>query len=166
MKLTRLFLVFASFTAIVVASDTAVLAASKTSSFNVTSSVAANCSISTVDITFGPYDPISGSDLNVNGSVTVACTKGATTPSIALGMGNNSATTTPDNAMKNGGNTDLLKYSLYQDSGYATRWNGASMSIPASGKTGVPYTIYGKVLAGQDVSVGSYSDVVVATINY
>ncbi len=173
MKLTKLFLVLASFGALAVASDTAAVAATtKTANFNVTASVVANCNISAVDIAFGAYDPLSANPLTQNGQVTITCSKGAAV-SIGLSGGGNKAA--PFNQMKSASTSSFLQYQLYQDSGFATQWSdsqpagsGTVMSIASVGVlTPVPYTIYGRVPAGQTASVATdYADTVTASVNF
>lgn len=163
MKLTKLFVVVAAISTLVVGLEGATRAASKTSDFHVTTNVRNNCTISTVDIAFPDYDPISGAAVTANGNVTIKCTKGAAGLTLALSGGSNFAS--PDNQMSNG--TDLLKYGLFQDAGLSTRWNGVTRDIPAPVATvDQPFTIYGQISSGQEASVGAYSDTVTATINY
>jgi len=148
------------------------LAGSATSNFTVTATVANNCSISTAGISFGAYDPIvanASAPLDAAGSVTIQCTKGATT-TIGLSAGNNGANATgTTRAMKSG--SDYLSYEIYQDSGRASVWgnSGSALFTPAAAPSSAPrpFTTYGRVPAGQDVPAGaSYTDTVTATVNF
>ncbi|HEV2976420.1 MAG TPA: spore coat U domain-containing protein [Casimicrobiaceae bacterium] len=147
----------------------------------VTANIAANCTISTTAVAFGAYDPVvvnAATALNGTGTVTIGCTKGSA-PNITLGLGANASGSQRN--MLNGANTDVLGYQLYQPPNNTpgtacpavaggTVWGttGANIftpTVPASKNTRA-YNICGVVSAGQDVSVGSYSDTVVATVNF
>ncbi|TMG86262.1 MAG: spore coat protein U domain-containing protein [Betaproteobacteria bacterium] len=147
----------------------------------VSASVAANCTISTSAVAFGPYDPIvtnATSALNGSGSVTIACTKGSA-PSITLDLGANPAGS-QRNMLVVGGGTDVLPYQLYQPPSTTPStactfpgsqvWgtNGSAIFTPTAPttKSGRTYNVCGTVAAGQDVSVGTYQDTVVATVNF
>jgi len=145
-------------------------AATATSNFTVTASVANNCTISTTAIAFGAYDPIvthASTPLDATGSVTITCTKGATT-TIGLGPGANAPGTSTTRAMVAGGNK--LDYEIYQETGRTTVWgtSGAGLLTPAAAPDKSPraFTTYGRIPAGQDVPSGSYSDTVTATVNF
>ena len=71
-------------------------AASTSTSLSVTATVNNNCTISTAALAFGVYDPVvtnASSPLDGTGTVTIACTKGATT-TIGLGLGSNASGST------------------------------------------------------------------------
>jgi spore coat protein U-like protein len=156
-------------------------AGNATSNLAVTASIAANCTISTSAVAFGAYDPVvvnAAAALNGNGSVTVACTKGSA-PTITLDLGLNAAAS-QRNMKITGGGADLLPYQLFQPPGTApntactfpgsTVWGTTvgqifTPTVPAS-KAARTYNVCGTVTAGQDVSVGSYADTVVATVNF
>src|SRR2546423_5436421 len=89
-------------------------AGTNTKTFTVSADVAAQCSIDAVNINFGTYDVFSGTDKTASGSVTVACTKGATV-TIDLDDGSNGV-----RKMSNG--TTTLNYDLFSDSGLLSRW--------------------------------------------
>jgi spore coat protein U-like protein len=154
-------------------------AATSTANLGVSASVAANCTISTTPVAFGAYDPVvanATSDLNGSGSVSVACTKGASGLSVGLGNGLNFSAS---RRMTNG--TDFLAYGLFQP---PNNTPGTACTFPAStawgntvgtntlaltnatSKNSRTYNVCGTVSAGQDVAVGSYADTVVATINF
>ena len=146
---------------------------SATSSFTVSASVVASCTISSTTLAFGNYDPIvtnATTPLDVNGSVTITCTKGAAT-TIGLDAGQNglnAAGTT--RAMATAGPADYLSYELYQDTTRATLWgnSGANLFTPpaAPSKSARTFPIYGRIPAAQGSTTGSYTDTVVATVNF
>jgi len=140
-----------------------------TDTFTVSANVSKNCSITTTPVAFGVYDPVVANatvPLDGTGSVVVTCTKGAGTR-IDLNDGGNSSGGTRRMAA-GGGN--FLTYQLYQDTGRTTAWGsgtGAGRTIAgAPSKAPQSFTVFGRVPAGQDVSAGSYTDTVVATINF
>ncbi len=144
-------------------------AGSATANLNVTSSVAANCTITTSPVAFGAYDPVvanASTDLTASGSVNVACTKG-TVATIDLGNGGNLS----GGSRRMGSGTDFMNYALYQDAARTQVWGsglagGSTASYTAATKNSTAVTVYGTVPQAQDVTVGAYSDTVVATINY
>ena len=144
-------------------------AGSQTANLNVTASVSAVCTISTVTVAFGAYDPVvanAATDLNGTGTLTVACTKGAAA-TIDLGVGNNLS----GGSRRMSSGTDFLNYALYKDGARTQVWGtgmtgGTTLTYNSASKASTSITVFGKVPQAQDVTVGSYSDVVVATINY
>jgi len=149
-----------------------VYAGSATSSFSVTASVVASCSISTTTLAFGNYDPIvtnASTPLDVNGSVTITCTKGATT-TIGLDPGQNAANATGTTRAMATAGPDYLSYELYQDTNHSTLWgnSGAGLYTPAVAPNKNPrtFTIYGRIPPAQASTIGSYTDTVVATVNF
>jgi len=168
MKLTKLYLVPMAFATLTVVSSGAALADSKYDTFTVKASVVAKCTIDTTaaSIDFGSYDAFSTTDYAVSSTVSIACTKGA--PDLTLALSGGAKPTTIGGATMNqmSGASDLLAYGLYQDSDHTTPWHGTSRKIASATKNAVPYTIYGVVPKGQNVSVGDYSDTVTATINF
>jgi spore coat protein U-like protein len=139
-------------------------ATTATSTFAVTATVAANCTISAGALTFGAYDPVvtnATTNLDQTSTITVACTKGSTGV-VSL---DNGANYSSGRRMKAGAN--FLGYEMYSDSGRTTVWNTTNtVSYTAASKATSPLTVYGRVAAGQDVPVGSYSDSVIATITF
>lgn len=142
-------------------------AATATANLSVSASVANNCTISTGAVAFGAYDPVvanASADLDGTGSVTIACTKGATT-SVELDLGANASGSTRQLEAS----SNYLTYQLYQDSGRTTVWGTGTDKNDtgvAPSKAARAFTVYGRVPAGQDVPAESYSDTVVATVNF
>jgi spore coat protein U-like protein len=168
MKMMKQSLLLASIGALAI-SGSAMAAGTATANLGVSVTVNNNCAISTLPVTFAAYDPLSGTaDDSTGGSVTITCTKGATT-TIGLDSGANASGT--QRRMSDGATTpDYLNYALYQDAGRGTAWgtSGAGLFTPAAApdKTARSYTVYGRISAGQDIPAGSYTDTVVAAVNF
>ena len=148
---------------------TPVSAATATANLGVSATVTNNCTISTSALAFGSYDPVvanAATNLDGTGTVSVACTKG-TTATVGLGLGSNASGST--RRMSDGGG-NFLTYELYQDVSHSTVWGnaGAGLLSPAAApsKAARNFTVYGQVASNQDVAAGSYSDTVVATVNF
>src|SRR5688500_18843972 len=144
-------------------------AATATANLGISATVTNNCTISTLPLAFGSYDPVganAGSNLDGTGTVTVACTKGAPAR-IGLGLGSNASGAT--RRMSDGGG-NFLTYELYQDAGRVTMWGNAGADLLSPGaapsKAARNFTVYGRVPFNQDVPAASYNDTVVATVNF
>jgi spore coat protein U-like protein len=149
-------------------------AATATANATMSATVTANCTITAAALNFGSYDPVvahATTALDVNGTVTVACTKGAAT-TIGINQGLNAFTgstaVTPLRQMANGANR--LRYDLYRTSAGTGVWGDIATANVASytstSKTASILTVFGRIPAGQDVNTGSYSDTIVATISF
>jgi len=145
-----------------------VAAATATANLTVSATVTNNCTISTAALAFGTYDPVvanTSSNLDGTGRVTIACTKGSTA-TIGLGTGSNGSGSA---RRLSDGSGNYLSYELFSDSGRAAVWNtGSGLLSPtaAASKTARDFTVYGRISGNQDVPSGSYSDTVVATVNF
>jgi spore coat protein U-like protein len=99
------------------------------------------------------------------GTVTVTCTKGAPAK-VGLGIGSNAQGTT----RRMLGGTAHLTYELYKDTGRATVWGDTidtALDIPAApDRNPRSFSVYGRVPQAQDATVGTYTDTVVATVNF
>jgi len=163
-------------------------AATATSNVTVTATVPQTCTVSTSNVAFGTYDPVTTNSLatgvditttgGANGAVSVTCTKSSTGVTVDLGAGSNLLD--PDRQMASG--SERLKYQLFKASTSAPAAACASANIWGSGITAgttlTPATpswtagtarvfnICGFVAKGQDVAPGAYTDTVVATVTY
>jgi spore coat protein U domain-containing protein, fimbrial subunit CupE1/2/3/6 len=163
------------FAAVSLAVSGAAQAATATADLTVQATVNATCTISTTALNFGTYDPVTANAATAKtgtGTVAVACTKGSA-PTIGLGNGGNWTGATRQ--MANG--AERLSYSLYLPpdnlagtacGALTVLWEGATVLTPTApaNKNARSYNVCGSVPAGQDVAVGSYSDTVVATVNF
>lgn len=150
---------------------TTATAGTATSNMNVTATVTASCSITAGALAFPNYDAVTGAQIDGSATLSVACSRGAIT-TIMLGQGSNPAPGSSDviplRRMKDSG-TNMLSYLLFSDPTRLLLWGNTVLTgvqyIPAtSSPTNV--TVYGRIVALQDVPAGSYSDVVVATISF
>jgi spore coat protein U-like protein len=141
------------------------------SSFTVSGTVSANCTISTSGIAFA-YDPVVGNattDARNSGSVTIACTKGSS-PSIALdaGLHAGAAAGAPRAMLLSvGGISYYLGYDIYWP-GTSTSWTTATPYVPSAppSKAARTFNMDGIAFKGQDVPPGTYMDTVNATVNF
>ncbi len=154
-------------------------AASVSADITVSASVSQKCSITTTPLSFGAYDPVdvnAAAALDASGTVAVACSKGAS--ALTIGMGDGANAVSGQRSMK--GATDVLQYGLFLPSGTApgapctytgaTAWTTTAgglltLTTPTS-KTARTYNVCGRIPAAQDVAVDTYTDTVVATINF
>ncbi len=144
-------------------------AGSSTANLSVTASVANNCTMTTAPVAFGAYDPVvanAATDLPGTGTINVSCTKGASA-TIDLGVGGNLS----GGSRRMADGTDFLGYALYTDLAHTTVWGtglagGTTKAYTSTSKAPFAITVYGNIPQNQDVGAGSYSDTVVATVNF
>lgn len=146
-------------------------AGSATNNVTVSASITQNCTVGTANIGFGAYDPVVAqrtAALNQSTTISLTCTKGATGITLGLGPSANTSLTpciAPLRCLTSGTNT--LSYNLYSDSPGGTVWNSPiGESVTGGITTATSVTIYGQIPGGQDATVASYTDTVVATVNY
>lgn len=129
--------------------------------------VEANCSITTTGVAFGSYNVFAAAPVDSTGSVRYQCSGGSVIFTISLSRG--ASSTFQPRRMASG--TDTLSYNLYLDAARISIWGdgtGGTAWFTATSVTGKPATatIFGRIPAGQDVAVGSYSDTIVVTIQF
>lgn len=133
----------------------------------VTATVVRNCTIRATPVAFGNYDPIVANatqPLDSTGSLTVTCTRN--TPAvITIDFGQNAQGQV---RRMTAGAAAFLTYELFKDAGRTQPWTPANGidAGPAPSKEPRVFTIYGRVLQAQDVAAGSFSDTVLATVQF
>jgi spore coat protein U-like protein len=164
----RLVAVAVSVGYVALGSTSLVGAQTATTNMSVTASVVNNCSISSpAALAFGAYDPIGvNSSANLDASplaLAVKCTRGAVA-TIGLDTGANAQGTT--RRMKSG--TNFLTYEIYTTTARTTVWNTTNtVTYTAATSAQTNMAVFGRIPSGQDVpSGGSYTDTIVATINF
>ena len=151
-------------------------AATTATNFTVSATVVATCQISAGPLNFGNYVPGSGTMLHVNTIISVQCTNGTASPTLALNAGTSGGSMT--NRLMLGPSSTKLQYNLYTSSGYTTVFGdgtGGSATVPVaiganSFVTPVQVTVYGQLpdnAANQGAATpGTYTDIVTATLTY
>ncbi len=154
------------FAVILILASHVATAGSGNSSLGVTVTVSSSCTLTAGALAFGSYDSVSGAQVDVQGSLTVACSKGAAT-AITLSQGVNAALGSTDlvplRRMKGTTSTNLLSYALFQDPARLVPWGNTALTgttyLPASSAaTSIP--VYGRITGLQDVVAGAYTDTV------
>lgn len=151
-----------------------VQAASETANLTVDATVLSSCSITTLAVNFGTYDPMgthATAALNAQGEVRVTCVDGLPI-NVRLDQG-----ATPDGAstpaapvrqMAGTGTAagDFLAYNLFTDAGRTDVWGDTALTGVDDTGSGVEevHLIYGQVPAGQNPQAGDYLDTVVASV--
>jgi len=134
------------------------------------SEAGATCTVSATGVSFGVYDVFVTAPLDSTGTVTVTCDQAPPADvTIAIGPSGTSGGFNP-RQMRSASSPDRLNYNLFVNAGRSTVWGngsaGTSTVFLKNVTKGRPVvtTIYGRIPAGQDVSVGSYSDSLTVTI--
>jgi spore coat protein U-like protein len=155
---------------------------SATTTIPVTATVSQSCSISTVSaLAFGTYDPIginSTAALNASGQVSIACSKGSIGVTIAMDGGTHAVGA--QRQMIGTSAKGLLNYNVSLPPGTAagavctsaagTAWTATGaglLTLTASpSKAARSYYVCGSIPAGQDVPADTYTDTILATLNF
>jgi len=125
-------------------------------------------------MSFGNYDVFSKTPLDSGGTVSVTCTKDVVKANVTLSASPTSGIFNP-RRMKQSGGSDLLEYNIFLDVSRAVIFGnetGGTSIIELKRPTGPPAPwfqnmgIYGRIFPGQNVSVGSYSDILTVTVNF
>ena len=128
---------------------------------------AASCQVSATAVRFGNYDPLSAVPRNRVGHLTVNC-HGAGTFVAALSTGR-SGSYTP-RYMLSGTSTDQLDYSLYTNVARTTIWGdgtgGTQTVSQAFNNNRTRLAVYAQVPAQQNVTPGTYTDNITATVTF
>lgn len=138
-------------------------ATTTTTTFNVSATVQATCSITATSMAFGVY---TGALINSTSSLSVTCTN-TTAYNIGLDAGTALGATVTTRKMSNGAAT--VGYGLFRDGGRTSNWGNTVGSDTASGTgNGVVQgvTVYGQMAAGQIAAPGPYSDTITAIVSY
>lgn len=133
--------------------------------------VEAACNLATTNINFGTYDVFSNLPRDSTGRVSVDCDE-APPPivTVRIGPSFHSGGFRP-RQMRHTTRSERLDYNLFIDPSMSVIWgDGTQGTSTVSDKVhkNKPWvqTLYGRIPAGQDVSVGAYSETVSVTITW
>lgn len=146
--------------------DTACDQTGTASSFTVQATVTASCTVDVSNMDFGIIDAAIVAPVDQTASISVTCTNGSAY-TVGLDQGINAVEAGPSGRrMDNGGN--LLAYGLYHDASRSLGWGLGVGTVAAGVGTGgnQVLTVFGRIMAGQQALVGTYSDRVVVVVAY
>jgi spore coat protein U-like protein len=130
----------------------------------------AACSISTTSIDFGTYSVYSSTADDSTGTVTYRCTTFELVVVVTLSPG--ASGSYAPRQMRRGGSPDRLDYNLFTTAARTTVWgdgtSGTSRHLGwlVAANRDVSLTVFGRIPPQQDVSVGTYTDTIIATIEF
>lgn len=134
--------------------------------------------VSAGTLAFGPYDALAPAPNDTQIDVTVTCDRDGGPQNVTLTLqanqGMNGTSVNARRLAHTGGTPDALAYGLYSDParsdvlGMSDGVNTMQVPLAIGNKNSATarLTIFGRIPAGQDVTVGSYSDSVQLTLMY
>jgi spore coat protein U-like protein len=141
---------------------------------------ALDCTISTVGVAFGVYDPSLSTPDDSNGSVNVTCfytgPGGADSTNYSVSLSTGSSGSFTPRRLTAG--ASLLNYNLFRDAGRSQIWgNGTAGTSIVTGNIKVgpgagnntrtaSHPVYGRIPALQDADTGNYSDTILVTLTF
>lgn len=131
-----------------------------------------SCTVTATGISFGNYIPVDAANNDSSGTVRVQCLLlVALAGSYTIDLSTGSSGTYAQRTLHNG--TSTLTYNLYIDAARGQilgNGSGGSSRITRNftALLGVDQTttVYGRILAGQNVPPGTYNDTIIVTVTY
>ena len=126
------------------------------------------CTVSATALSFGSYDVFASAPRDATGTVVYRCNQHAR--DIAITIDSGGAPSFNPRRMLNG--TEALSYNLYLDAGHSVIWGDGTAGSRAfiernpRNNRDIVLPVYGRIPAGQDVSVGTYRNTVTVTIQF
>ncbi|MGH7702244.1 MAG: Csu type fimbrial protein [Gemmatimonadales bacterium] len=127
----------------------------------------AACTITTTAVNFGTYNVFAASPDDATGQITYRCTA-PRPPLVQIHLDKGGAPTFNPRQMRQG--SEILNFNLYLDSTRSTIWGDGTGGTQAYTRVNPPansninVNVFGRIPVGQDVSAGSYTATVTATI--
>jgi spore coat protein U-like protein len=115
-------------------------------------------------IAFGVYSPLSATPLDVMGSIGYSC---SATPGPVISFSRGYSSTFSPRTMLQGGST--LEYNVYLDAARTQIFGdgtAGTFTLNAANQRWQTVPLYGRIFPNQVVPTGSYSDNLVATLNF
>jgi spore coat protein U-like protein len=127
-----------------------------------------SCTFQTVTaVSFGAYNVFAtGPNNNGVGSLTIRCVRGGG-PAFAVTLSTGQSNNYASRVMKSGVNQ--LNYNLYTSAARTTVWgdgSGGSSAFAINADATTALSVFGRIPAGQDAAVGTYTDSITATVTF
>ncbi|GAB3394946.1 spore coat U domain-containing protein [Azotobacter armeniacus] len=122
------------------------------------------CNVQAQSVAYGNYDVFDTAPLDGVGNVQVSCEDGLFSYTISLSSGSGSYS---ERQMTSAGH--VLVYNLYSDASRNSIWgdgSGGTSQVGGSTSGTVDHTIYGRIPAQQNASVGIYTDSIIVTLDF
>jgi spore coat protein U-like protein len=129
------------------------------------------CTISTVAVALGTYNPQSATPKDGTGTINLACPTTVTAPVVALNGGLNGTVS----LRKLASGTNRINYNLYTTSARTVIWGDGtsgtatqtfSGGVISGGTRNFTRTVYGRITALQNVKAGAYADTITVTVTF
>ncbi|MBI5237991.1 MAG: spore coat protein U domain-containing protein [Deltaproteobacteria bacterium] len=125
------------------------------------------CTVTTTAVNFGAYDVFVTTPTDSAGSITVSCDVN-TVVTVQIGISPTSGSFNP-RQMKHSILPDLLNYNVFTNAARTRIWGdgtGGTWVQTRLIRPGMPRTwsAFGRIVAGQDVTVGNYTDTLTVTV--
>jgi spore coat protein U-like protein len=135
---------------------------------------ASSCTMAISPLAFGSYDVFSATPRDSSGTIVVTCVRaGGPNPTVTIAIGPGMyGGSTATRKMKQGAGSDLLSYNIFQDAARTVLWGEIvgtdafrqTLAVPNNGSAQLTATVFGRIPAGQNVNIGTYSDSVVVSL--
>ena len=122
----------------------------------------ADCAISTTPVAFGTYNVFSATPRDANGTVQINCTP---REDIQVTLSRGSSSVFNPRTLRSG--TNIVNYNLFRDAARTQIWGdgtAGTFTVTGNNVRNTTLTIFGRVPALQDATIGNYSDTIVATV--
>jgi spore coat protein U-like protein len=130
----------------------------------------AACTISATAVNFGAYDVFAAPPDDAVGTVTYRC--GAPDRNVSITLSTGGSGSYAARQLRPAAGPDRLNYNLYRDAARTQIWGDGTggttyffIGNPPNNQN-INLTVYGRIPASQDVTVGGYTDTVIVTINF
>lgn len=131
-----------------------------------------SCTIQATDVVFGDFQPLDNANLDGSGTVMVNCGPVGLLVSYDLKLTKGAASSYASRYMTSG--AYQLPYNLYTTAGHGTVWGDGTGGtgyvsdawLISLGHTTMPHTIHGRIPPATTARPGSYSDTLVARIEF
>jgi spore coat protein U-like protein len=137
-----------------------------TSTFQVSVTLAATCTINSASALTFPNSGVLATNVDQSSTIQVTCTT-STPYTIGLDAGTGTGATVAVRKLTGGGST--VNYTLYSDSSHTTVWGNTPPTDTVAGTgngTSQSFTVFGRIPPQTTPAPGTYTDTITVTVSY